>query len=179
MLVSCETRYQGQVVELNIETVALPNGEQCALEIVRHPGGVAIVALRDDGRICLLRQYRHAAGGWIWELPAGRIEINEDTAVTARRELVEEAGFEARNWRYLGKTLSSPGIFTEVIHLYLASDLEEVGQRLEAFEVLEVHWRSLAEIEQMVVAGDVCDAKTLVALYFLKLYQPDLGLANG
>src|SRR5204863_877645 len=87
--------YRGKIVDVYREWVVLPNGREAELEIVRHPGGAAAVALDVEGRVCLLRQYRHAAGGWIWELPAGKLEPNEPPHRTAARELEEEAGRRA------------------------------------------------------------------------------------
>jgi len=160
--------YSGHVVDLQLEQVELPNGVSCELEIIQHPGGVAIVAINEQEEICLLRQYRHAAGGWIWEIPAGKIEPDEAHALTAKRELVEEVGVDASDWSYLGKTLSSPGVFTEVIHLYLAKELVTAQQKLEEIEVLDVHWLSLDQVMSMVKSGEIIDAKTLVALFYLQ-----------
>ena len=86
--------YRGKIIQLNLETVALPNGKEIELEIVHHPGGVAVLALDNAGRLCLIRQYRHAAGGWLWEIPAGKLEAGEAPELTAQRELLEEAGVE-------------------------------------------------------------------------------------
>ena len=125
----------GRVIRVSIDTVTLPNGHRTDLEIVHHPGGAAIVAIDDAGRVCLLHQHRHAAGGRVWELPAGRLEPDEPPAETARRELAEEAGVSAREWRSLGVSLSSPGVFTERIHLFLATGLSPVPDAREAAEV--------------------------------------------
>ena len=160
--------YSGPVFDLQQEQVDLPNGVSCELDIIHHPGGVAVVAINEREEICLLRQYRHAAGSWIWEIPAGKIEPDEAHALTAKRELVEEVGVDASDWTYLGKTLCSPGILTEIIRLYLAKSLLPAQQELEAAEVIEVHWFSLDQIRSMVKAGDIIDAKTLVALYYLQ-----------
>jgi ADP-ribose pyrophosphatase len=103
--------YPGKIIDVYLETVKLPNGRITELEIVRHPGGAAAVALDARGRVCLLRQYRHVAGGWLWELPAGKIDSKEDPLLTARRELEEEAGIRAGRWDSLGDLLSSPGVF--------------------------------------------------------------------
>src|SRR5580704_12012961 len=105
------TVFQGRVITVNVETVRLPNGHVSELEIIHHPGGAAAVALDTAGRVCLLRQYRHAAGGWIWELPAGKLEPHEPPAETVRRELIEEAGTSAHSWYPLGAYVSSPGVF--------------------------------------------------------------------
>src|SRR6185295_10229901 len=110
------------------------------LEIVRHPGGAAAVAVDSDRRICLLRQFRHAADGFIYELPAGKLEAGEPPDVTVRRELAEEGAVEATHWRSLGAYVSSPGVFTEVVHLYLATGLTPVAAAPEAGEVFQVEW---------------------------------------
>jgi len=115
-------RFRGRIVEVAVEQVTLPNGRPMTLEVVRHPGGAAVVALDASNRVCLLRQYRHVVGGWVWELPAGKLDPGEPPATTARRELAEEAGVEAARWNDLGRLVSSPGIFTETIHLYLARE---------------------------------------------------------
>ncbi len=101
-------RFRGRVIRVTVDDVVLPNGRQTALEVVHHPGGAAIVALNDLQQVCLLRQYRYVAGGWIWELPAGKLEPGEPPETTARRELTEEAGVTATDWVGLGSLLSSP-----------------------------------------------------------------------
>jgi len=165
MTESVKEIYRGRVIDLNLERVRLPDGGEIELEIVRHPGGAAVVALDRQGRVCLLRQYRHAGGGWLWELPAGKIDHREPPERTAGRELLEEAGVTAGRWESLGMLHSSPGVFDEVIHLYLARDLEHTSQQLEPNEVLEVHWVSLSEALEWAVSGRISDAKTLVGLF--------------
>src|SRR5262245_57449344 len=115
MLFERKEIFEGRVIRVSVDTVDLPNGVRLPLEIVRHPGGAAAVAIAADNRVCLLRQYRHAAGGYIYELPAGKLEPNEPPEVTVRRELVEEAATSAGHWESLGEYFSSPGVFTEVI----------------------------------------------------------------
>ncbi len=156
--------YSGKVVSLTLEQVTLPNGEEIELEIVRHPGGAAVVALDDAGRVCLLRQYRHAAGGWLWELPAGKLDTGEPPEATARRELAEEAGVAARDWRGLGKVVSSPGVFTEVVHLYLARRLAPAAAAREHGEVFETHWVPLEEAVARALSGEITDGKTVIGL---------------
>jgi ADP-ribose pyrophosphatase len=155
--------YSGRVVTLDLADVTLPNGTRTELEIVGHPGGAAIVALDADGKVCLLHQYRFVAGGWIWEVPAGKLD-GRPPDVTARAELREEAGVEARSWQSLGQMRSSPGVFAEVVHLYLARDLTHVPASPEAGEVLEPHWVPLAEAAGRALAGDIDDAKSVIAL---------------
>lgn len=156
--------YQGRIIRLNIETVRLPNGHLSQLEIVHHPGGAAVVAIDAEQYVCLLRQYRHAAGGWIWELPAGKLEPHEPPAETARRELREEAGVSAESWQALGPYVSSPGVFTEIVHLYLARGLNSVKIAPEAGELIEVHWTHLEEACTRALSGEINDGKTALGL---------------
>jgi len=162
---SRRTVFKGSVLDVGIESVTLPNGVQIDLEIVRHRGGSAAVALDADDRVCLLRQYRHAAGGWLWEIPAGKREADEDPEQTARRELADEAGVAAVRWTSLGDTVSSPAVLTEVIHLFLAQELSPVPAQREASEVIEVHWVPLGEALARAQRNEIRDAKTLIALY--------------
>ena len=157
--------FTGRVIEVNIERVPLPNGTTADLEIIRHPGGAAVVAIDADDRVCLLRQFRHAAGGWIWELPAGKIDNGEPPFDTARRELEEEAGMAAAAWQPLGDYLSSPGVFTEVVHLFLATQLTPLPPRPEEHEVFEIHWLPFADVLQMARSGELRDGKSLVGVY--------------
>ena len=156
--------YEGRVIKVSVDTVDLPNGMRVPLEIVRHPGGAAVVALDAQNRVCLLRQYRHAAGGYIYELPAGKLEPDEPPDISIRRELVEEAGMEAAHWQSLGAYFSSPGVFTEVIHLYLATGLQPVAARPEADEVFEIEWWPLDLAMERARNGELADAKTIIGI---------------
>ena len=127
MLVAKREIYAGRVVRLNVETVDLPNGHRADLEIVHHPGGAAVVAIDAQGRVCLLHQFRHAAGGWIWELPAGKLEPGEPPAVTVRRELVEEGGVRAQHWEEL--CTSRPGSSRRPTHPRTARSSRFTGCR--------------------------------------------------
>ena len=158
------TVHAGRVLTMNLETVTLPNGRVAQLEIAHHPGGAAVVAVDAEGRTCLLRQYRHAAGGWIREIPAGKLDGGEPPLECARRELAEEAGCTARRWDSLGAFFSSPGVLTEVIHLFLARDLEAVPAAPEEHEVFEVEWVPLSEAADRAIGGDLDDGKTIIGL---------------
>lgn len=165
--------YAGRVIKVNIERVRLPNGSVADLEIIHHPGGAAVVALDDRHRICLLRQFRHAADGWIWELPAGKIDNREPPLQTAQRELEEEAGMKAAQWQSLGDYVSSPGVFTEVVHLYLATGLQALQVRPEEHEVFEVHWKPFVEVLGMARSGELRDGKSVVGMFRATAYvQP-------
>ncbi|TAJ25726.1 MAG: NUDIX hydrolase, partial [Nitrospirae bacterium] len=113
--------YTGKVVTLNLETVTLPNGQSVELEIIRHPGAAAMVPMKNDGTVVLIKQYRHAAGGFIYEIPAGKLHPGEDPRDCAARELEEEIGYRAAKLELLFSIFTAPGFADEVIHIYLAT----------------------------------------------------------
>ncbi|MGI9247173.1 MAG: NUDIX hydrolase [Steroidobacteraceae bacterium] len=160
--------HTGRVLTLNIERVRLPNGRTAELEIAHHPGGATIVAVDAQHRVCLLRQFRHAAGGWITELPAGKLDNREPPIECARRELAEEVGMTATRWETLGQFFSSPGVFTEVIHVFLARDLSPCASTPEEHEVLEAQWLPLDEAVALASSAKLHDAKTLVGLIWAR-----------
>lgn len=157
--------YSGRLIRLNRETVALPNGTDVELDIVHHPGGAVVVALDDEDNVCLLRQFRHAAGGLIWELPAGCIDPGDtEPLATARRELEEEAGLVARDWRELGSIFTTPGFCDEVLYLFLARDLRETSTDHGDDELIEVHWLRFSDALRMVMDNEIRDAKSVSGL---------------
>jgi ADP-ribose pyrophosphatase len=157
--------YDGRIVHLEVEHVRLPNGVEIDLEIVRHPGAAAVVA-EDDGTVILIRQYRHAGGGYLWEIPAGTLHAGEAPDACARRELAEEAGVEAGELVRLGSILTTPGFCDEWIHLFLARQLHPVGTRHDHDEVIaEVRRMPWDEVLRMIGSADIVDAKSLVGLY--------------
>jgi 8-oxo-dGTP pyrophosphatase MutT (NUDIX family) len=164
MLIERKAIFDGRVIKVGVETVELPNGHRLPLEVVRHPGGAAVVAIDSQDRVCLLRQYRHAAGGWLYELPAGKLEPDEPPETTARRELEEEAAVSGAEWSSLGEFFSSPGVFTEVIHLYLATGLAPATANREASEVIEVEWWPVEQALERALNGELRDAKTIIGI---------------
>jgi len=157
--------YRGRIVHLTEEDVVLPNGHAVTLEIVRHPGAAAIVALDAADGVTLLRQYRHAVGGYLWEVPAGKLDPGEAPAACAVRELAEEAGLAAHRWEELGAIVTCPGFCDERIHLFLATGLRTVPMARGADEVItEVAVVPLAEAMQMIRRGEIRDGKTIAAL---------------
>ena len=156
--------FTGRVITVTTDEVILPNGHRSILEVVHHPGGAAAVALDAARRVCLLRQYRYVAGGWLWELPAGKLEPGEPPLSTAQRELTEEAGVSAQHWQSLGTLLSSPGVFTERLHLFLATGIAPAARAHESAEVIEVHWLALEQACRWALDGTIADAKTALGL---------------
>jgi ADP-ribose diphosphatase len=157
--------FRGRIITLRQDEVTLPGGRRVTLEIVHHPGAAAIVALDDDGTVALIRQYRHAASGFIWEVPAGTLGNGESPAACARRELQEETGLLAAQWTALGSILTTPGFCDERIHLFLARDLRETTAALEDDEVLTVSRVPMAQALAMIASGEIEDAKSIAALY--------------
>ena len=156
--------HRGRVGDFGIETVTLPNGITVELEILKHPGASAVVPVHVDGSITLIRQYRHAAGGMIYEVPAGKLEPGEDPRLCAVRELTEETGLVAGNLRHLTTIFTTPGFTDEVIHLYVATDLTEVAARPEADEVIERVNLPKEQVLAMIRSGEITDAKSICAV---------------
>jgi ADP-ribose pyrophosphatase len=156
--------YQGRVVNLNLETVRLPNGATVELEIIRHPGAAAIVAMKDEETVLLIRQYRHAAGGYILEIPAGTLKPGEAPRDCAARELEEEIGFRASALEPVVTFFATPGFTDEVIHVFKATGLAPGRQNLDHDEVLEVVELPLREAIGRIGDGTIRDGKTIVGL---------------
>ncbi len=176
--VSQITQFTGRVIRVTTDQVVLPNGHRTELEVVHHPGGAAAVALDAGRRVCLLRQYRYAAGCWLWELPAGKLEPGEPPLGTAQRELAEEAGVDARRWAALGTCLSSPGVFTEVLHLFLATGIAPATAAHERSEVIEIHWLPFETACEWALAGTITDSKTVVGLLRARFAITNTGVAD-
>jgi ADP-ribose pyrophosphatase len=155
--------YQGRSIAVYVEEAELPGGRRVDLDVVRHPGASAIVPFETDDVVLLIRQYRHAAGGTIWEVPAGKLD-GDPPEVCARKELEEEAGRRAGRIERLGSILTTPGFTDEVIHLFAAFDLEPIPQRLESDEVIDVVPTPIGEALELIWNGELTDAKSVVAL---------------
>jgi len=156
--------YRGRVVNLVVDTVTLPNGITLDLEVIRHPGAAAVVPLTDSGAVLLIRQYRHAAGGYIYEIPAGKLDPGEDPHRCAARELEEEVGRRASSLEPLVTFFTTPGFTDEVIHVFLATGLAPGIQKLDHDEVLEVVEMSLVEAIARIADGTIKDGKTIIGL---------------
>jgi len=165
--------YTGRVVRLDVDTVRFPDGSTGELEIIRHPGAAAIVPCASDPHvdpdptILLIRQYRYAAGGLLWEIPAGTLDPGEDPEVCARRELLEEAGVTAGRLERMTSIWTTPGFTDEVIHLYVASGLTAGTPSRERDEFIEVVPQPLSQVLARIRDGEVRDAKTVVAILYM------------
>ncbi|HEY8022417.1 MAG TPA: NUDIX hydrolase [Thermoanaerobaculia bacterium] len=156
--------FRGRTVRLDVDRVRLPNGQVMDFELLHHPGAAAVVPVDGDGRVLLVRQYRYATGGWLLEVPAGKLDPGEAPETCARREVEEETGHRARDLQPLGWIWTTPGFTDEKIWLYLASGLEATRQTLGRDEVLTVERLPLAEAVAKAAAGEIHDAKSACAL---------------
>ena len=155
---------KGRVFDVYVENITFPNNVTLDVEIIRHPGAAAIVPMVADRTVLLLKQYRHAVGGFIWEIPAGTLNAGETALACARRELTEETGHTAQNFEKLAEITPLPAYSNERIHLYLATGLEPAVQHLDADEFLSVHAVEWRRCQEMIAAGQIQDAKTICGL---------------
>ena len=156
--------FKGRVVTLDIDTVTLPNGATIELEMIHHPGAAAVIPMKEDGTVILIRQYRHAAGGYIYEIPAGKLHPGEDPKLCAARELQEEIGYLAASLELLTSVLTTPGFTDEVIHIYRGTGLTKGKQDLDHDEVIEIIELPLEKALAQIIDGTIRDAKTIVGL---------------
>jgi ADP-ribose diphosphatase len=164
--------YTGRVVRLDLDTVRFPDGSTGELELIRHPGAAAIVPCASDPpgadpTILLIRQYRYATGGQLWEIPAGTLDPGEDPEACARRELLEETGVTAARLQRLTSIWTTPGFTNEVIHLYLATGLTSGEPSRERDEFIEVVPQPLSRVLALIRDGEIRDAKTVVAILYM------------
>jgi len=167
--------YTGRVVRLDVDTVRFPDGSTGQLELIRHPGAAAIVPCASDPpgadpTILLIRQYRYATGGQLWEIPAGTLDPGEDPEACARRELMEETGVTAARLQRLTSIWTTPGFTNEVIHLYLATGLTTGEPSRERDEFIEVVPQPLSRVLALIREGEIRDAKTVVAILYMAAF---------
>ncbi len=160
-----KTLFEGLVVDVEQMDVLVGAKGWHVFQIVRHPGGVGVLPLHDDGSVTLIRQFRPAADDYLLEVPAGRLDPGEDPAACGRRELAEETGLSAAVLAPLGVLRPSPGVFDEVIHLFLARDLAQEEPRPEHYEEIETVRLPLEEARRMARDGRISDGKTIAALF--------------
>lgn len=169
-LINSEVKFKGQILELRLDTVELPNNKIATREVVRHPGAVSIVAF-DGQNVLLVRQYRHPVQEVLWEIPAGKLDLGEEPLACAKRELHEETGYKAGEWKLLSNFFTTPGFSDENMFLYLATKLEEGEQCLDEDEFLSLERVPLEKALEMVVNGEIKDAKTIAGITLAHLYM--------
>jgi ADP-ribose pyrophosphatase len=169
MSASSRRVYTGRVISLDVDTVEFPNGTVGELEMIRHPGASAVVPFLDslesgDPRVLLIRQYRYASGGYLYEIPAGRLDPDETPSDCAVRELREETGYSAAEVMPLTSFYTTPGFTDELIHIFAATGLESGDASLESDEILELHPTPLSRAVEMVKSGQIIDGKTMIGI---------------
>ena len=172
--ISGEDIYGGIFLNMKRDQVRLPDGQQAAREYLTHPGAVAIVAILEDGRVLLERQYRYPITKACIEIPAGKLEIGEDHLLCAQRELEEETGYTARRWSYIRRIHPVISYSTELIDIYLAEDLVPGPSKLDDEEFLDVFAAPLEQLIAWVEEGEITDVKTTISAYWLDRYRRGL-----
>lgn len=165
-----EEKYKGVIISVTLDNVQLHNGARVKREVAHHPGGVTIIPVDADGMCYMVRQFRYPFGEMLLEAPAGKLEYGEDPLLAAERELSEETGFTADNMIKLGECYTSPGFSTEVLHIYLATGLHAGETHPDEDEFLNVEKISLAQLSEMVMANEISDGKTIVAVLKAEKY---------
>ncbi|TVQ55678.1 MAG: NUDIX hydrolase [Phycisphaerales bacterium] len=160
-----ETPHQGRLFSVEVRTYRDEQGREITREIVRHPGAVLIVPVLNEQKLILIRNYRIAPDQTLWEFPAGKLEPGEDPRNAALRELEEETGYSAARIEPLGTFYTSPGFADELMHVFVAEELSEVGQRLEPGEEIEVHLIGREDALEMATDGRMQDGKSIAALF--------------
>lgn len=166
--------FAGNIIKVRYDQVLLPGGRKTGREIVEHSGGVTVIAVKADGEILLVEQYRKPTEESLLELPAGKLEEKEDALDCARRELREETGYEAGKIEYLFSFYTTPGFCNEVLHLYLAADLKEVGRDLDEDENIIIHHLKKEEILELIETGTIKDSKTIIGLLYYLVRDQDV-----
>lgn len=168
--VGSERIYDGRLISVRVDSVELASGRVAEREIVEHPGAVAVVAW-DGERVGLVRQWRHAAGVALLEIPAGTLDDGEEPLAAARRELAEECGVSAGEWRPGPRFWTAPGFCTELLHVFAASGLSSAEGSLAEDEEIEVEWRTLPDALAAIDSGEIADAKTIAGLLWFAAQQ--------
>ncbi len=166
-LLQREKKYSGKIIDLTVDHIVYPSGNETIREIIEHPGGAVALCVFENNDILLVKQYRHPFGKEVIELPAGKLDKNEDPLVCAQRELREETGYGAKQWTKLTSMLATPGFCNEILHIYLAQDifLHESGNALEEGEVsIQVIRIQMSEAIAMIDREEIIDGKTIAGI---------------
>lgn len=159
-----KTVYDGKIMTVRCDEIETADGHHSFREVVEHSGGVTIVAIKGDS-ILFVKQFRYPIKEVVLELPAGKLEKGEAPDIACERELEEETGYRAKHWTSLGFIYTSIGFCNEKLYLYLAQDLEFVGEHPDEGEILENYEYKITEVEKMIADGRISDAKTICAIY--------------
>jgi ADP-ribose pyrophosphatase len=176
--ISSKKVYEGKVISVDLDTVQFPNGTIGDLEMVRHPGASAVVPFLDpvestDPRVLLIRQYRYAANGYVYEIPAGRLDAGEAPQDCAARELREETGYSSQQLIPLTTFYTTPGFTDERIHLFAATGLSEGASERESDEIMDVAPMALSKAIAMIYSGELIDGKSMIGLLFAERFVRD------
>lgn len=163
--------FNGKFINLQVDTVKLPDGKESGREVVIHPGAAVVAALTEQDEILLIRQFRYPVGEVLWELPAGKLEKNEEPLECAKRELAEETGYGAREWRYISDFFTTPGFSNEVLYLYLASGLYPEKREADSEEFIELHKVPYSKAVSMISSGEIKDAKTIIGILLIGQHE--------
>ena len=163
--ITSETIFEGKIITVQVDYVQLPNGKKATRELVKHPGAVGVVAVTEDDRLIVVRQFRKPLEKVTLEIPAGKLEPGEDPLDCAKRELAEETGYRAGEWTPLVSVFTSPGFADEQIHLYVAKQLKPGESRPDEDEFVEHTFITIEEAFSLIEKGEICDAKTVLAVY--------------
>lgn len=163
-VISTEHIFDGNILKLRVDDILLPDGSKATREVISHNGGVGIIALTDENKVPMVSQYRIAAKCMMLEIPAGKLEQGEEPLECAKRELIEETGYSAEDFKCLGSYYATPGYCEEKLHIYLARDLKWVGQNLDEGEFINVQNYSIDELYDMVMNNKIHDCKTAIAI---------------
>lgn len=164
-----ELKFDGKIIKLYKDKALLENGSEVYREVIKHPGGVCVVPLTEKDEVIMVKQFRYPTGKVLTEIPAGKLEWNEEHFACGKRELKEETGCTAKRYDYLGCLLPTPAYDTEIIHMYLARELTRAEQRLDEDEFLDVMKIPFDKAIEMVMNGEITDAKTQLALLKTKI----------
>ena len=172
--IETKTVYDGLIVKVKMDIAELQNGNRVRREVVEHPGGVCIVAVTNESKVLMVRQYRYTIGEELLEIPAGKLEKGEDPFMCAVRELSEETGYTATKWIDLDVIYPSAGVYSETLYQYLALDLQPGEMHLDDNELLSVEEIDIDELFEMIMSNKLKDAKSIIGIMKAKFYLENL-----
>ncbi len=161
--------FSGKIIDLFLDKVELEDGNIANREVVNHNGGVCVVPITDDNKIIMVKQYRYPMGEVVLEIPAGKLDKDEDHFEAGKRELLEETGMKASFYKFIGELYPAPAYLNEIIYMYIAKDLIKLSQKLDEDEFLDIEYYYIDDLINMILSGEIKDAKTQTAILKTKL----------